>query len=168
MQWGSWQAAIWARKDSWMILVSSWNKRKSRSLFFWEKTTFGSYRLNFRKQCNLNCVVGFVYHTLYNYLFFFVCFWTFQVGCCTSLLTTQETLKAPMANQASSMISRKPQLFNTTSSSQDLNAGRTGVPEDEERLGYVFFWVSVYFLPWLESPLNHRLVNIFSNHLPQI
>eukprot|EP00434_Breviolum_minutum_P019648 symbB.v1.2.017329.t1/scaffold1351.1/size123844/9 len=46
-----------------------------------------------------------------------------------------ETLKAPMANQASSMISRKPQLFNTTSSSQhlDLNAGRTGVPEDEEK-----------------------------------
>ena len=53
--------------------------------------------------------------------------------------TTQETLKAPMANQASSMISRKPQLFNTTSSSQHLDlAGRTGVPKDEERLGYVF------------------------------
>ena len=122
------------------------------------------------KQCNLICVVGFVYHTVYQ---FFVCFWTFQVGCCTSLQkhtwysTTQETLKAPMANQASSMISRKPQLFNTTSSSQHLNAGRNGVPEDEEKLGSVFL-VIVYMV---KSPLNHRLVNIChfcSNHLPQI
>ena len=57
----------------------------------------------------------------------------------------EETLKAPMANQASSMISRKPQLFNTTSSSQHLNAGRDGVPKDEEKLGFVFFvWLFTF------------------------
>ena len=42
-----------------------------------------------------------------------------------------------MANQASSMISRKPQLFNTTSFRSSLhpasNAGRNGVPKDEEK-----------------------------------
>lgn len=62
------------RTHEWYL--SHLETKEHQDVFFWEKTSFGSYRLNFWER-DLNCVVCFVYHTVY---LLFVCFWAFLKG----------------------------------------------------------------------------------------